>query len=133
MGELSDATNQAALQRKLDEAVDARRMAAIDEYLRAVKGAEIGTRPAGVVRDVAWDKLLADVRNIGPTQPQLPEEQLAIQVAREKYADPSNDDIEIDDFPATSIGDGGIWVAAWVWVRDDDAAPFDDGDEDDDL
>jgi len=36
--------------------------------------------------------------------------------AREEYA---NDDIEIDDCVMVSVGDGGVWVSAWVWVDDD--------------
>lgn len=35
--------------------------------------------------------------------------------ARAMYA---NDDLEIDANPATSAGDDGTWVAAWVWVPD---------------
>lgn len=40
-----------------------------------------------------------------------------IAKARDLYAD---DECEIDDAPATSAGDGGTWVAAWVWVSNDD-------------
>lgn len=40
-----------------------------------------------------------------------------VQAAREEYAAPSDDDIEIDDNPMTSRGDVGCWVQAWVWVR----------------
>ena len=29
-----------------------------------------------------------------------------------------NDDVEIDDDTATSAGDGGAWVLAWLWVSD---------------
>ena len=40
-----------------------------------------------------------------------------IEFARAQYA---NDDLEIDDNPATSVAEesGGVWVAAWVWVAD---------------
>ena len=31
-----------------------------------------------------------------------------------------NDDVEIDDNASTSYGDEGVWVQAWVWVRNDD-------------
>ena len=49
----------------------------------------------------------------------------AIRYAREHYAAPSGDDIEIDDEPATSVADDdtltrGVWVAAWVWAPIDD-------------
>jgi hypothetical protein len=43
----------------------------------------------------------------------------AIERARERYAAPSDDDIEIDDSPAAERADGGVWVQAWVWVPDD--------------
>lgn len=43
-----------------------------------------------------------------------------VSKAREKYADPSSDDIEIDDDPFISTADGGIWVNAWVWVSDEE-------------
>lgn len=40
-----------------------------------------------------------------------------IQEAREDYADPSSDNIEIDDEPMLSPGaDSGVWVSAWLWV-----------------
>ncbi len=41
----------------------------------------------------------------------------AIAAARELYAD---DDLEIDDNPAISHADGGVWVAAWVWVANEE-------------
>lgn len=49
----------------------------------------------------------------------------AIRYARKHYADPSGDDIEIDDNPSVSIADDptltrGIWVSAWVWVPIDE-------------
>jgi hypothetical protein len=37
--------------------------------------------------------------------------------AFQQYA---TDEIEIDDEPATSLGEDGTWVAAWVWVPGDD-------------
>ena len=36
--------------------------------------------------------------------------------AEAKYADDSDNDVEIDEDAAVSFGDGGAWVAAWVWV-----------------
>lgn len=52
----------------------------------------------------------------------------AIEVARKLYADPSNDDIEIDDDPSvhlaqdtdTPLDERGVWVQAWVYVRPDE-------------
>lgn len=37
------------------------------------------------------------------------------EAANDRYG---TDDIEIDDEPATSAGEGGTWVAAWVWIED---------------
>lgn len=39
--------------------------------------------------------------------------------ARWKYTK-STDDIEIDDHPNVGVADGGAWVAAWVWVTQED-------------
>ena len=49
-----------------------------------------------------------------------------IKQARERYAMGSN--VEIDDEPATSEADSGVWVAAWVWVPNDE-----DDDEPEDM
>lgn len=49
-----------------------------------------------------------------------------IAFAREAYG---SDECEIDEEPMVSMGVGGRWVSAWVWVSDADAteeaAPFD--------
>lgn len=38
--------------------------------------------------------------------------------AQAMYADPSDDDIEVDDdAPIHPSDDGGYWVQAWVFVR----------------
>lgn len=45
------------------------------------------------------------------------------RTARELYADPSNDDIEIDDdceFSDARPDSPGVWVQAWVWVHQED-------------
>ena len=40
-----------------------------------------------------------------------------LTLAREMYADPSNDDVEIDDDAQFSrAGSRGVWVQAWVYV-----------------
>ena len=41
-----------------------------------------------------------------------------IDAARAGYAAGSDDDIEIDDNPTVSRGEGGAFVQAWVWVAD---------------
>ena len=45
------------------------------------------------------------------------DQDLYVSKARELYAD---DDLEIDDNPNISVAENGMWVAAWVWVSDDD-------------
>ena len=50
-----------------------------------------------------------------------------LAAAKRLYANPSNDDIEIDDYViaedmiSKSEGEGGAFVKAWVWVTDDEA------------
>lgn len=39
-----------------------------------------------------------------------------IHRARREYANSSDDNIEIDEEAATSRGEDGVWVAAWVWL-----------------
>lgn len=57
-----------------------------------------------------------------------PEDPVIIQRARELYAD---DETEIDDDPAVSHADDGTWVAAWVWVSDEEAGLVDDDEGED--
>lgn len=40
-----------------------------------------------------------------------------INRARELYAHNSDNNIEVDEEAATSRGEDGVWVAAWVWLR----------------
>lgn len=43
--------------------------------------------------------------------------------ARQRYAEGSDDNIEVDDNARVSRGDGGVWVQAWVWlVKPDDGS-----------
>lgn len=42
------------------------------------------------------------------------------QCALGKYAEGSNDTIEVDEDAKISIGDEGAWVQAWVWIADGD-------------
>lgn len=39
------------------------------------------------------------------------------QLAADRYAAPSDDDIEINDDATLVQSEGGMWVAAWVYVR----------------
>ncbi|MGA3372838.1 MAG: hypothetical protein ABSC48_13860 [Terracidiphilus sp.] len=43
-----------------------------------------------------------------------------IAVARQRYTK-STYDIEIDDAPVVGIAEDGAWVAAWLWVSQEDA------------
>ena len=52
--------------------------------------------------------------------PRDPDEELVDSIARtvasEKYAGPSDDNIEVDDDAAVVWGAEGAFVAAWLWV-----------------
>lgn len=69
-----------------------------------------------------WDNgdLAGAVRAMGDHLQQLDQDRLdhegTITAARSNYAEPSGDDIEIDDVPLVSTAEGGAWVSAWVWV-----------------
>lgn len=40
----------------------------------------------------------------------------------------TNDDLEVDDMPLYSLSaDGGVWVSAWVFVRDPESEESDNG------
>ena len=36
----------------------------------------------------------------------------------------SSDDVEIDDAPDVGIAEEGAWVAAWVWVMQEEAGLY---------
>jgi len=67
-------------------------------------------------------------RELSPIESALPKsspnEQSAtaayIAQARQQHA-VSSDGIEIDDSPDVSVAEGGAWVAAWVWVDQEEA------------
>jgi hypothetical protein len=52
------------------------------------------------------------------------------EFARDKYAIPSSDDIEIDPGAQLSVGDEGAFVQAWVWVSFEDVGLGSEEDED---
>ena len=52
-----------------------------------------------------------------------------VAYARETYAAPSDNDLEIDGNPNLSRGDCGTWVAAWVWVPDHEVNIVDEAEE----
>ena len=45
-----------------------------------------------------------------------------IDAARKAYAHGSDDNIEVDDNALVSRGEDGVWVQAWVWVRNTEEA-----------
>lgn len=45
-----------------------------------------------------------------------------ISVAREQ----TTDDLEVDDIPLVSEGEGGCFVQAWLWVSDSEIGVTDD-------
>jgi len=67
----------------------------------------------------------------GPLAPNTlaePEDEAAfltsyVEMARERHALTSDNEIEIDAHPAVSVADDGVWVAAWVWVPRPDLRP----------
>jgi hypothetical protein len=52
------------------------------------------------------------VRVFGKTEEADP----VIGLARQLYADSSDDDIEVDDVAVVSYGEHGAWVSGWVFV-----------------
>jgi hypothetical protein len=63
-----------------------------------------------------------DVSAIEAPKPKSRRSQRAIELdyitaARGNYANPSSNEIEIDDDPKVSTSGAGAWVAAWVWVN----------------
>lgn len=65
-------------------------------------------------------------KDVDPIQPAAPISDVDpikaayIAHARRLYTK-STDDIEIDDNPNVGIAEGGAWVAAWVWVTQEEA------------
>lgn len=64
------------------------------------------------------------MNHIESTSPKLTRKQKALESAyiiqaRKQYTQ-STSDLEIDDEPQVSITDDGAWVAAWVWVQNEE-------------
>ncbi|WP_225781153.1 hypothetical protein [Xenophilus sp. Marseille-Q4582] len=84
-----------------------------------------------------WDRgdLAASVRALSEHLLELRNDRLrhqaSIAFARDHYAMPSGDDIEIDEAPLTSASHEGVWISAWLWVDHDEVpqatAPQEDG------
>lgn len=76
-----------------------------------------------------WDRgdLAASVRALGEHLAEIRTDRLRhesqIAFARERYAVPSDDTIEIDPEPLTSASHEGVWIHAWLWVDHDDVPP----------
>jgi hypothetical protein len=86
---------------------------AVREFLARAEGDDL-TDALADLRDVFTNTTIADGA--------------LIEAARDKYALGSDDNIEIDDGAATSVGDEGTWVQAWVWMKHEE----EDGDEEGD-
>lgn len=67
---------------------------------------------------IRWDADLCS--RCGEKHPFTEREKEIIQYARSHYATGSDNDLEIDDEPKLSAADDGTWVAAWVWVPDEE-------------
>lgn len=83
----------------------------IEEGLyNAADNADLAGKKTGLSAVTAFCALgVESIRDASMHQP-------AIAIARHTYASNSADDIEIDDEPAVSVADDGIWINAWVWV-----------------
>lgn len=49
-----------------------------------------------------------------------------VEAARNRYAFPSDDNIEIDDDAKVTVTESGVWVQAWVYLTFEEAT---DGNE----
>lgn len=57
--------------------------------------------------------------------PRTDEDRAMIEIARELYVTGSDGDIDIDSNAAVSYGEQGAYVAAWVFVPNDDGGEVD--------
>jgi hypothetical protein len=68
----------------------------------------------------AMTKEMDPIQPTAPISDEDPIKAAYIAQARRQYTK-STDDIEIDDDPNVGIAEGGAWVAAWVWVTQEEA------------
>lgn len=61
-------------------------------------------------------ELLAAIAGLDAQYAEVQEHEGTVASARSNYAEPSNDDVEVDDNPLVSVAVGGVWVNTWVWV-----------------
>jgi hypothetical protein len=91
--------------------------AQLDQWLKWILGSEyddeydLDPDPGEACRAMQ-DKL----DGLGQAGPEL------VSRARKQYADGSDDNIEIDKDAGKSECDDGVWVQAWVWLRNEDKA-----------
>jgi hypothetical protein len=93
----------------------------------------VATAPKNVAEQTSLEPLNAALGLITQLEAEKQQYSEAILYARECYAEPSEDDLEIDEDPLLSVGDGGIWVSAWVWVADEDPDDGEDAVSEDDA
>lgn len=78
---------------------------------------------------IVWSDYWPEGARVPRIDPRIAAKQQALHfdrvrnTAREMYANGSDDDIEVDDNAEVRPNDeGGYWVQAWVYVREDDLA-----------
>jgi len=92
----------------------------IDDLKADFRRARLGMQqfpphPITTIGSIDLEKIVNAVNTV--LEPELSGEEGAIvALAREQYALPSDDDIEIDDKPMLAKTERGTWVAAWVWI-----------------
>jgi hypothetical protein len=83
---------------------------ALDAYLRACEGgaenADAITSSFAEVKSIRADMAFADDG--------------LVEKARAEYAVGSDDNLEVDDGALLSVADEGTWVAAWVWIANEE-------------
>lgn len=67
------------------------------------------------------------IKPIAPTSGGNPDAVKSAYIARaRRLYTMSTDDVEIDDAPDVGIAEEGAWVAAWVWVTQEEAGLCED-------
>ncbi|WP_029310770.1 hypothetical protein [Acidiphilium angustum] len=79
--------------------------------LAAKKAAKQDLEAKVTAGDLSQSEILDVLGLAFPADPKVAER------AKNKWA---SNDIEFDDSPLESAAEGGSWVSAWVWIRDDE-------------
>jgi hypothetical protein len=86
-----------------------RTIVVLDAYLREVEKGLAGDSTAEIGK--RFEELKRSRAEMTFADPTL------LEMARQKYAYGSSDDVEIDDEAITAKSDTGMWVNAWVHIR----------------